>query len=220
MLTLEEFAFAQKLSLEELAYLKTHAKKVSIPKESILFYQDDICKDILLLGQGEIELYMYGENDKKIPLYALKAGEQCVINTSSTISQTPAIGTAQSLSDIEGWLISEKVVKHLKTQGEPEYIEDVTVDQEEEDGLRTLIGYRWTPRRYVRLRPDSQGRLLLKQFGIRIGLVNNRVVCYDAATDEPIGDYTQITHALEAETAARQAEAAARQAAEARVRDR
>jgi len=113
MLNLEDFEFAQKLSLEERSYLKTHAKKVSIPKESILFYQDDICKDILLLGKGEIELYMYAENDKKIPLYALKEGEQCVINTSSTISQTPAIGTAQCLSDIEGWLINEEVVKHL-----------------------------------------------------------------------------------------------------------
>ena len=67
MVNLEEFEFAQKLSSEELAYLKSHAKQIAIPKESILFYQDDICKDILLLGRGEIELYMYGDNDKKIP---------------------------------------------------------------------------------------------------------------------------------------------------------
>lgn len=139
MLNLEEFAFAQKLSLEELTYLKTHAKKVSIPKESILFYQDDICKDILLLGRGEIELYMYGENNKKIPLYALKAGEQCVINTSSTISQTPAIGTAQSLSDIEGWLISEEVVKHLM-HASPSYLNFVfSLFTIKLDALATLI---------------------------------------------------------------------------------
>ena len=139
MLNLEEFAFVQKLSFEELAYLKAHAKKVSIPKESILFYQDDICKDILLLGRGEIELYMYGENDKKIPLYALKAGEQCVINTSSTISQTPAIGTAQSLSDIEGWLISEAVVKHLM-HASPSYLNFVfSLFTIKLDALATLI---------------------------------------------------------------------------------
>jgi len=113
MLSLHDFKFAQALNDEELSYLVKHAKRVSIPKNTILFYQEDICKDILLLGKGEIELYMYGESDKKIPLYALKEGEQCVINTSSTISQTPAIGTAQSLSDVEGWLINEEVVKHL-----------------------------------------------------------------------------------------------------------
>ena len=139
MLNLEEFEFAQKLSLEELAYLKAHAKRVSIPKESILFYQDDICKDILLLGRGEIELYMYAENDKKIPLYALRAGEQCVINTSSTISQTPAIGTAQSLSDIEGWLINEEVVKHLM-HASPSYLNFVfSLFTIKLDALATLI---------------------------------------------------------------------------------
>ncbi|MBV5278921.1 MAG: Crp/Fnr family transcriptional regulator [Campylobacteraceae bacterium] len=139
MLNLEEFEFAQKLSCEELAYLKLHAKHITIPKESILFYQDDICKDILLLGRGEIELYMYGENDKKIPLYALKAGEQCVINTSSTISQTPAIGTAQSLSDIEGWLISEAVVKYLM-HASPSYLNFVfSLFTIKLDALATLI---------------------------------------------------------------------------------
>src|SRR5262249_2301862 len=87
------------------------------------------------------------------------------------------------------------------------------VDQPTDDGPRTLIGYRWTAQRYVRMRLDKQGRLLLKPLGVRLGLVNDRVVCYDAATDEPIGDYTQVTQALQAETAARQG-------AEARVRER
>lgn len=113
MLHLNEFEFVKTLSSEDFAFLQANVKKISTAKESILFYQDDICHDILLLSKGEIELYMYAENDKKIPLYTLKAGEQCVINTSSTISQTPAIGTAQSLSDIEGWLMSEKLVKEL-----------------------------------------------------------------------------------------------------------
>jgi colicin import membrane protein len=99
-------------------------------------------------------------------------------------------------------------VQHYHRARVPVYI---VVDQKTEDGPRTLIGYRWTAQRYVRMRPDRQGRLLLKRFGIRIGLVDNRVVCYDAETDEPIGDYTQLTQAL-------QTEAAARQAAEDRVR--
>ncbi len=121
MNSLDEFSFTHHLSDAERAYLATHAKKISLPKDTILFYQEDVCKDILLLSNGEIELYMYSENDKKIPLYTLKAGEQCVINTSSTISQTPAIGTAQTLSPIEGWLINQEVVKHLMHQS-PTYL--------------------------------------------------------------------------------------------------
>ncbi|WP_263833371.1 Crp/Fnr family transcriptional regulator [Sulfurospirillum oryzae] len=139
MLSLNNFEFAKALSNEEFEYLSQHAKRVSIPKNTILFYQEDICKDILLLGKGEIELYMYGENDKKIPLYALKEGEQCVINTSSTISQTPAIGTAQSLSDVEGWLINEEVVKHLMHRS-PTYLNYVfSLFTIKLDALATLI---------------------------------------------------------------------------------
>jgi len=139
MLSLHDFKFANILNAEEFDYLQNHAKRVSIPKNSILFYQEDICKDILLLGKGEIELYMYAENDKKIPLYALHAGEQCVINTSSTISQTPAIGTAQTLNDIEGWLISEEVVKHLMHRS-PTYLNYVfSLFTIKLDALATLI---------------------------------------------------------------------------------
>lgn len=139
MRSLDEFPFAKHLSPTELAYLKQHAKKVSIPKDTILFYQEDICQDIFLLSSGEIELYMYGENEKKIPLYALKEGEQCVINTSSTLSQTPAIGSAQTLSAIEGWLISEAVVKHLMHQS-PSYLNYVfSLFTLKLDALATLI---------------------------------------------------------------------------------
>ncbi len=139
MQDLNEFSFAKHLSTTELTYLKTHAKKISLPKDTILFYQEDICKDILLLSSGEIELYMYGENDKKIPLYTLKEGEQCVVNTSSTISQTPAIGTAQTLSPIEGWLMSESLVKHLMHQS-PTYLNYVfSLFTIKLDTLATLI---------------------------------------------------------------------------------
>lgn len=139
MLSLNDFEFAKALSDEEFEYLTQHAKRVSIPKNTILFYQEDICKDILLLGKGEIELYMHGENDKKVPLYALREGEQCVINTSSTISQTPAIGTAQSLSDVEGWLMSEEVVKHLMHRS-PTYLNYVfSLFTIKLDALATLI---------------------------------------------------------------------------------
>ena len=139
MLNLHDFEFAKSLNAEEFDYLQKHAKRVTIPKNTILFYQEDICKDILLLGKGEVELFMYGENDKKIPLYALKEGEQCVINTSSTISQTPAIGTAHSLSDIEGWLISEEVVKHLMHRS-PTYLNYVfSLFTIKLDALATLI---------------------------------------------------------------------------------
>jgi len=139
MLQLEACDFAKTLAPSELEYLRAHSRKIALPKDSILFYQEDICQDILLLGKGEVELFMYAENDRKIPLYTLKQGEQCVINTSSTISQTPAIGTAYALSDIEGWLIPQDVVKTLMHRS-PSYLNYVfSLFTIKLDALATLI---------------------------------------------------------------------------------
>lgn len=136
---LEAFDFAHTLTPDDKAFLQQHAKKIALPKESVLFYQHDICRDILLLTQGEIELYMSSEDEKRIPLYALKPGEQCVINTSSTLSQTPAIGTAYALSDIEGWLIPQEAVKTLM-QRSPAYLNYVlSLFTIKLDTLATLI---------------------------------------------------------------------------------
>ncbi len=93
----------------------------------------------------------------------------------------------------------------------------IIVDREREEGPPRLIGYRYTEARYVRMTRDEQGRLLLKPLGVRLGIRDNRVVCYDAATDEELGDYTTIHLALGAETKARKEEAKARKAAEKRA---
>ena len=91
----------------------------------------------------------------------------------------------------------------------------VVVDQKKLGGPRTLLGYRWAPDGYVSLRLDRQGRLLLPPVGLLLGLVDDRLVCYDAATGEAIGDYAEVAAARVAAEEARQQEAAARAAAEA-----
>ncbi|MCI0465237.1 MAG: Uma2 family endonuclease, partial [Gemmataceae bacterium] len=92
-------------------------------------------------------------------------------------------------------------VEHYHRAGVQLYI---VVDREREEGPARLLGYRYTPQRYVKMRPDKHGRLLLKPLGLLMGVKDNRVVCYDAVTVEEIGDYTQVSQALEAESRARQ----------------
>jgi Uma2 family endonuclease len=114
-------------------------------------------------------------------------------------------------------------VKHYHRARVPLYI---IVDRLREEGPPRLIGYRYTAARYVRMTPDERGRLLLEPLGVWLGVRDNRVVCYDAATDKELGDYTAIQRALETETDARKAaemraqeEAAARRAAEQREQE-
>jgi colicin import membrane protein len=100
----------------------------------------------------------------------------------------------------------------------------VLIDQQRTHGPRLLHGYRWTPSGYEELPLDAGGRLLLEPVGLLLALEDGWLACYDAATGERVGDYQEISEALQEERKARQAaeerqrqEAAARQAAEERA---
>ncbi|MFO0810786.1 MAG: Uma2 family endonuclease [Gemmataceae bacterium] len=83
-------------------------------------------------------------------------------------------------------------VEHYHRYKVPLY---VIVDREDEESAPRLIGYRWTPRRYVRMEPDD-GRLWLEPLGIYLGIVDGRVVAYDGETDEELIDYPELKVAL------------------------
>ncbi len=110
---MKKFDYIKDFSLDEVSRLKSNSKYIEVPKNTILFYQDDICEDILFLEEGEVRLYMSGNLNEEIPLYNLVAGEQCIINTSSVLSETKTIGSAQTLTDIKGWLVPKRVIEEL-----------------------------------------------------------------------------------------------------------
>ena len=121
---MKNFDFFDKLASDEKKYLIKNSKYVEIPKDFTLFYQGDICREILLLEEGIVQLLIYGSIDEMIPLYEIQKGEQCIINISSTISNSTTIATAQTKTDIKGWLIPSNIVKELmiKSPSYQEYI--------------------------------------------------------------------------------------------------
>ena len=112
-MTLTSYPFIRKLETEALDFLQTHLKPITIPKNNLLFYQGDICDNILWLTKGEVRLYTQSDEIEEITLYTLKAGEQCIVNTASLFSQTEAIASAETVTDIEGYLIDVESVKKL-----------------------------------------------------------------------------------------------------------
>jgi Uma2 family endonuclease len=106
-------------------------------------------------------------------------------------------------------------VKHKPPEyhqaGVPLYI---VVDQKRVGGPRQVLAYRRTRSRYQKVKLDAQGRVLLEMVGLYLGLLDNRVVCWDAASGELLGDYTQEHQGrLAAEKESRK-QARARRAAE------
>jgi Uma2 family endonuclease len=90
-------------------------------------------------------------------------------------------------------------VREYYRAGMPLY---VIVDQEREEGPRQLIGYRRGARKYLRMRPTAQGRLLLEPVRLSLGLRDERAVCWDADSGEEIGDLTAMAQARRAAEAA------------------
>jgi len=110
---LSSYPFLDTLEPDALAFLAEHIKPISIPKNTLLFYQGDVCDNILWLTSGEVRLYTQSDSIEDITLYNLKAGEQCIVNTASLLSQTDAVASAETLTDIEGYLIDVESVKKL-----------------------------------------------------------------------------------------------------------
>ncbi|MDO9056999.1 MAG: Crp/Fnr family transcriptional regulator [Sulfuricurvum sp.] len=118
---LSQFTFFSHLSSELQQFVHTHARPITVAKNTILFYQGDVCKDILLLTEGNVRLYIQGEEIEEITLYTLKPLEQCVVNTASLVAQNVAIGTAITENDISGYLLDHESIRSLMSQS-PEYL--------------------------------------------------------------------------------------------------
>lgn len=118
---LSQFTFYSHLSSALQTFVHNHARPITVPKNSILFYQGDVCKDILFLTEGNVRLYIQGEGIEEITLYTLKPLEQCVVNTASLVAQNVAIGTAITESDISGYLLDHESIRSLMAQS-PEYL--------------------------------------------------------------------------------------------------
>ena len=112
-MNLESYSFYNKLDSTALEFLKKYLRPIKVPKGNILFFQDDVCDNILFLTSGKVRLYIQSDDADEITLYQLNEGEQCIVNTASTISQTKAIGSAITVTDIEGYLLDTKSVKEL-----------------------------------------------------------------------------------------------------------
>jgi len=112
-MNLSVYPFFSEMDEEATAFLQAHANPVKVPKGNILFYQGDVCDNVLLLTKGQVRLFMQPDTTEEITLYTLNPGEQCIVNTASTLSQTDAIASAETTTDIEGYLINVANIKKL-----------------------------------------------------------------------------------------------------------
>ncbi len=121
------FPFFDKLSQESKDLMLKYAMPATMPENMELFTQDEKCKDILFLTRGSVRVYRRHISGKEITLYFLKPLEQCNVNLNSALSNTPAIGTAVTLEEIEGLMIPADIIKEIysKEEAYQQYIFDM-----------------------------------------------------------------------------------------------
>ena len=112
---LEDYLFFSSLEPENLAKIKGDAKAVSLPVGTFLYYQGDVNEGILFLSKGCVKVFLHSDEVGKgeITLYYITPGEQCLVNTLSAASHTPAPATAIVDESIEGWLLPSSSIKWL-----------------------------------------------------------------------------------------------------------
>lgn len=109
----EKYSFFKDFNEQDKTEFFTNAKKVNFQKGEILFWQGDFCGGILFIESGSVKIYIQSDEGDEITLYTIESGEQCVVNTSSSISSTPALGSAVTLTEVSGYILDSDSVKKL-----------------------------------------------------------------------------------------------------------
>lgn len=110
---MERFDFYKKLSISEQNDIKKSLEFVKIPEGTTLYSQGEICTSILFLTEGRVRVVRLHESGHSILLYYFEKGEQCNVNFTASYSSIPAIGTAISETDIEGYEIPTSIIAKL-----------------------------------------------------------------------------------------------------------
>ncbi len=110
---MDRFLFYTNLSEDAKELIASCAMEITIPSKKELYSQGESCKDILFLTEGSVRVYRHHESGQEITLYYLEPFEQCNVNLNSAFTNTPAIGTAVSESEIKGFMLPAEVVKKL-----------------------------------------------------------------------------------------------------------
>ena len=115
-----DYEFFQDLSDEEKSMIRDSSKAISLPIGTTLYFEGDINNEILFLKKGKVKVYITPENigAGEVTLYYISPGEQCLVNTFSTITQNKALASAVVDESIEGWLIPRDNIMWLVNNSE------------------------------------------------------------------------------------------------------
>lgn len=128
-----EFDFYNELPRKYKKMLDKHAMKVTMPAGKTLFSQGDICESILFVTKGRVRVYRHHESGQTVTLYYLEPGEQCNVNFTAALTSAPAMGTAETETEVQGYDVPASYIAKmfLKDPVYQEYVLSLNVTRME-----------------------------------------------------------------------------------------
>ncbi len=96
--------------IENILYAST---RKSFTKNDFLYIEGDQCNGIGLFLEGEVRVFKTSESGREITLYEMFAGDTCILNASSILSNSYYPANAQCVTDVSALLLPKSVFLEL-----------------------------------------------------------------------------------------------------------
>lgn len=94
--TLNGFAFYRRAPTTMQATIAAAAEPRTVAPGSVLFHEGDECRELALVGSGNLRVFKTADLGREITLYHVEAGQACLVNMLSVVVGKPAVATARS----------------------------------------------------------------------------------------------------------------------------
>jgi len=90
--------FTKLLKQKDFEYINEQSQKVSVPRNTTIFRQGDICENYLLVLEGSVKVFSRGENGREVILYRVQSGQSCTLTTACLFADNtyPAEGVCET----------------------------------------------------------------------------------------------------------------------------
>ncbi len=163
--------FVEESDRQALALLRK-TEQVSLPANTIMFHENDPCRNFIWLLEGSIRVYKHSTDGREMTLYRVEPGELCILSLNSLLGDRAYPAEA----------ISESSVTGLMLKGE-DFLEGVDVSRT----FRTYV---------VKMLTDRLYEVMMLVSDIAFHRLDLRLACllgqrFERSRGEPLG----VTHA-------------------------
>jgi CRP/FNR family transcriptional regulator len=126
---LQHYGFYQNSTPSQRMELLAVASPVSAEDGQSLLEAGYSCRDVLLVGDGRLRVYVTGESGREVTLYHVGRGESCPVNLSAALMGIGAFADASACGELSGVVIAAERFRRISETNPDvrEYVLNATV---------------------------------------------------------------------------------------------